>query len=78
MAVSVAAALLARYVELEVIGQGNFGIVTLTRCKADGRLYVIKRVNLRGMKPSEAQGALQEVCALCGVGASNGRRPMCP
>jgi len=52
-----------RYTIMQLIGRGNFGTVHLARSTEDGRLYVMKRININELSPTEREGALYEVYA---------------
>ena len=50
-----------KYEVLKLIGRGNFGSVHLVRHIDDERLYVMKKINMTDMSPSEKEGSVQEV-----------------
>ena len=43
------------------LGKGSFGEVFRARRRADGRTYVIKRIDMSGMSEKEQRGAVNEV-----------------
>lgn len=49
------------YQEIEILGQGAFGVAHLVRKKSNGVLLVAKKVFLQNMKQEEREKSTQEV-----------------
>lgn len=51
----------SEFVRLDCIGSGSFGKVWLVRYSANGRSYVLKEVQVRGLTDKEIDQAVCEV-----------------
>lgn len=49
------------FIHKSTIGRGNFGVVSIVKCKADGVRYVMKKIAFTGKKQSDRDASLAEV-----------------
>ena len=53
------------------IGNGSFGIVFQVKRKIDGKIYALKRVNLKNLNPKERMNSLNEIRFLASISHQN-------
>ena len=53
------------------IGNGSFGVVFQVKRKLDGKIYALKRVNLKNLNPKERMNSLNEVRFLSSISHQN-------
>ena len=59
------------FIHKSTIGRGNFGVVSIVKCKADGVRYVMKKIAFTGKKQSDRDQSLAEVDLLRNVAHPN-------
>lgn len=60
-----------KYTQVRTIGQGSFGKAILVRNTADGKLYVMKQINVTQMSRKERDEALNEIKVLSALNHPN-------